>query len=42
MDGLGRKMPFTYAAFLVGSLSIIGLPPFAGVWSKWYLAMGAV
>ncbi|EDP66231.1 putative NADH-ubiquinone oxidoreductase subunit [alpha proteobacterium BAL199] len=42
MDGLGRKMPFTYAAFLVGSLSIIGLPPLAGVWSKWYLAMGAV
>ncbi|NQW11513.1 MAG: monovalent cation/H+ antiporter subunit D family protein [Alphaproteobacteria bacterium] len=42
MDGLGRKMPFTYAAFLIGALSIIGLPPLAGVWSKWYLAMGAV
>lgn len=42
MDGLGRKMPFTYGAFLIGALSIIGLPPFAGVWSKWYLAMGAV
>lgn len=42
MDGLGRRMPFTYAAFLVGALSIIGLPPLAGVWSKWYLAMGAV
>ncbi len=42
MDGLGRKMPFTYGAFLIGALSIIGLPPFAGVWSKWYLALGAV
>src|SRR3546814_9370922 len=42
MDGLGRRMPFTYAAFLVGSLSIIGLPPFIGMWSKWYLGMGAV
>lgn len=42
MDGLGRVMPLTFAAFLIGSLSIIGLPPFAGMWSKWYLGMGAV
>ena len=42
MDGLGRRMPFTYAAFLIGALSIIGLPPFIGMWSKWYLGMGAV
>ena len=41
MTGLGRKMPFTYAAFTIGSLSIIGLPPFAGTWSKWYLALAA-
>jgi multicomponent Na+:H+ antiporter subunit D len=41
MQGLGRRMPFTYAAFCVGALSIIGLPPFAGVWSKWYMALGA-
>jgi multicomponent Na+:H+ antiporter subunit D len=41
MDGLGRAMPFTFAAFGVGSLSIIGLPPFGGSWSKWYLALGA-
>ncbi len=41
MDGLGRKMPITYICFLIGSLSIIGLPPFGGVWSKWYLALGA-
>ena len=41
MAGLGRKMPFTFAAFAIGSLSIIGLPPFAGTWSKWYLALAA-
>ena len=42
MGGLGRAMPVTFGAFLIGSLSIIGLPPFAGMWSKWYLGMGAV
>ena len=41
MRGLGRKMPFTMLAFLLGSLSIIGLPPFGGMWSKWFLALGA-
>ena len=42
MDGIGRRMPVTMFAFLIGSLSIIGLPPFGGVWSKWYLALGTV
>lgn len=37
-DGLGRKMPWTFAAFLVASVSIIGLPPGGGAWSKWLLA----
>lgn len=41
MDGLGRLMPFTYGAFLIGALSIIGLPPLGGSWSKWYLMLGA-
>jgi multicomponent Na+:H+ antiporter subunit D len=41
MDGLGRVMPFTYVAFLIGALSIIGLPPLGGAWSKWYLMLGA-
>jgi multicomponent Na+:H+ antiporter subunit D len=40
MDGLGRRMPFTFGAFLLGSLSVIGLPPMGGSWSKWYLMMG--
>ncbi len=41
MRGLGWKMPFTMTAFLLGSFSIIGLPPFGGAWSKWFLANGA-
>jgi multicomponent Na+:H+ antiporter subunit D len=42
LDGLGRRMPITFAAFTVGALSIIGLPPFAGLWSKWYLALATI
>jgi multicomponent Na+:H+ antiporter subunit D len=42
MRGIGRTMPVTTLAFLVGSLSVIGLPPFGGTWSKWFLALGAV
>ena len=42
MNGLGRAMPVTFAAFLIGTLSIIGLPPFGGMWSKWYLGLGVV
>lgn len=37
MRGLGRKMPLTLGAFFIASLSIIGLPPTGGSWSKWYL-----
>jgi multicomponent Na+:H+ antiporter subunit D len=42
MQGLGRAMPLTMGAFLLASLSIIGLPPGGGAWSKWFLAMGTV
>lgn len=42
MVGLGRQMPITMVAFTIGAISIIGLPPMAGTWSKWYLAMGAL
>jgi multicomponent Na+:H+ antiporter subunit D len=41
MTGLGRAMPITFAAFFIGSLSIIGLPPLGGSWSKWLLIMAA-
>ncbi|GMG84336.1 proton-conducting transporter membrane subunit [Paralimibaculum aggregatum] len=42
LDGIGRRMPVTMTAFLVGTLSIIGLPPLIGVWSKWWIGVGAV
>ena len=41
LDGLGRRMPFTFGAFCIASFSIIGLPPLGGAWSKWYLMTGA-
>jgi len=41
LDGIGRKMPFTMAAFFIGALSIIGLPPTAGSWSKLMIAGGS-
>lgn len=41
MKGLGRAMPFTFGAFLIACISIIGLPPGGGAWSKWFLAVGA-
>jgi multicomponent Na+:H+ antiporter subunit D len=41
MTGLGRIMPITFGAFCIGALSIIGLPPLGGSWSKWLLIVGA-
>jgi multicomponent Na+:H+ antiporter subunit D len=42
MKGLFRKMPFTMGAFVIGALSIIGVPPTCGFFSKWYLINGAI
>ncbi len=42
MRGLGKQMPITMAAFFIASLSIIGVPPAGGTWSKWYLLMGTL
>lgn len=42
MGGLGRRMPFTFGAFAVASLSMIGVPPVCGFVSKWYIVNGAV
>jgi multicomponent Na+:H+ antiporter subunit D len=42
LTGLMRKMPFTMGAFVVGALSIIGVPPTCGFFSKWYLITGAI
>ena len=42
LGGMGIKMPLTMAAFVVGGLSIIGVPGTAGFVSKWYLGVGSV
>ena len=42
LKGLFRKMPFTMGAFVIGALSIIGVPPTCGFFSKWYLISGAI
>ncbi|MDX1490703.1 MAG: proton-conducting transporter membrane subunit [Pseudohongiellaceae bacterium] len=42
LRGIGWQMPITMAAFLIGTISIIGLPPGGGTWSKWYLLTGAL
>ena len=42
MRGLGRTMPITMTAFMIGAISVVGLPPMGGLWSKWYLGLGAL
>lgn len=42
LRGLGRKMPFTMAAFVVGGLALIGVPATVGFVSKWYLVSAAL
>ena len=42
LNGIGRRMPWTMAAFTIGAVSMIGAPPFAGFISKWYLLSGAL
>ena len=40
LDGIGRRMPWTMGAFTVGALSLIGIPPFVGFVSKWFILHG--
>ncbi len=42
LNGLGRCMPFTFTAYLIATLSVIGLPPLVGSWSKWFLIEGSL
>ncbi len=42
LDGIGRAMPLTMAAFMIGSLSTIGLPLGGGMWSKLWIAGGSI
>ncbi len=42
LDGIGYKMPVTMITFTIASLGMMGLPPFAGFISKWYLSLGSL
>jgi len=42
LEGLGRRMPLTFAAFVVGALSLVGVPMTVGFVSKWYLILAAL
>src|SRR5690606_31573965 len=41
LRGIGKRMPLTMAAFVIGGLSLIGVPGTAGFISKWYLVLAA-
>ena len=40
--GLGRKMPYTSAAFVIAALSMIGVPPSVGFVSKLYIILASL
>ena len=42
LDGIGKVMPWTMGAFLIGSMGLAGIPPINGFISKWYLAFGSL
>lgn len=42
MRGIGKKMPYTMAFFVIASLSLIGVPLTSGFLSKWYIILGAI
>jgi multicomponent Na+:H+ antiporter subunit D len=42
MHGIAKKMPWTMGAFVVGGLSLIGVPLTVGFVSKWYLIKAAM
>lgn len=41
LDGIGWRMPWTMAAFSIGAVAMIGLPPTAGILGKWFMLTGA-
>lgn len=42
LNGIGKEMPVTMVCFTMGGLALVGIPPFSGFVSKWYLATGAL
>jgi multicomponent Na+:H+ antiporter subunit D len=41
-SGLGRRMPWVMGGFALLGLSMVGIPPTAGFYSKWYLVLGSL
>ncbi len=42
LEGIAKRLPLTMTAFTLAAVSMIGIPPFIGFFSKWYLALGAL
>ena len=42
VSGLGRTMPLTMIAFSLGAIAMVGIPPMAGFFSKWYAVQAGV
>ncbi len=42
LNGIAKAMPWTMAAFVIGSMGLAGIPPVNGFVSKWYLALGSL
>lgn len=42
LEGIGKKMPWTFGFFTVSALALTGIPPFCGFFSKWYISSAAL
>jgi len=42
LDGIAKVMPWTMAAFTIGSIGLAGIPPINGFISKWFLGVGSI
>ena len=42
LEGLGKRMPLTFACFTAAACALTGIPPFNGFVSKWYIGLAAV
>ena len=40
--GVGRRLPVTFGCFIFAALSLVGIPPFGGFVSKWYISLAAL
>lgn len=42
LEGIGKKMPWTFGFFTVSAMALTGIPPFCGFFSKWYISTAAL